>query len=303
MATGGLKVHFWGVRGSHGCPGPQFLKYGGNTPCVEVRSGDQRVIFDTGTGIIELGKQLAPLVTDGSLKKIFIFYSHYHHDHVQGLCFFQPIFNPEAEVFLFGAVKGDLGVRDVIAQYIASPLFPVDLEEFRSRKNFVDLPEDAEIVFSGDEPTVRPLESLARPLGPVSDFTVQTYHSNTHPSGGVQIYRVLFGDQCVVYATDTEGIEEGDPELIAFAGGADLLIHDTYYTPEDFHCPDMPKAGFGHGTVDMAIRVAKKARVRRLALFHHNVAYDDDKISEIEQQAQDAFPGSFAAREDEEVHI
>ena len=307
-AGAGLFVRFHGVRGSYPVPGPSTLRTGGNTPCVEVRAGGHLLILDAGTGIIPLGERLAgfgpetPHLEDPDQPiRCAILISHAHHDHLQGFPFFRPFYQRPNTVHLFGP-RCERPFADVLRETLSSPHFPVRLGDMPCRHPMADVGTGDRIVFPapGQDPVL-----LRTGEGPPAEGTVWVgiYRNPRHPDGGVLNYRIHHGDRSLVYATDTEGTPEGDGELAVFARGAGLLIHDAMYTDEEYADPHYSVRGYGHSTGAMAIAVARRAGVARLALFHHDPGRGDEAVSALEKAAQAAFPGAFAAREGLEVEI
>lgn len=271
-----MHVNFWGVRGSIASPGPDTARVGGNTSCVEVRCGDKRIILDAGTGLRALGQSMVAM---GQVDDLVVLLSHYHWDHIQGLPFFIPIYLPHASIEVLGGTLGDGNVRDALQTQMRSPSFPVDLKELPSRLATSELR-------SGDR--------IMR-----GDIQIRAQKLN-HP-GGVFGYRIDFGGSSVVYATDTEHYACVDPALVKLAEGADLLIYDAQYTPDEYvGAKGGSKVGWGHSTYVAACELAARAGVGQLALFHHDPCRTDAGIETIERAARERFSATFAAREGEE---
>ncbi len=262
-----LKVTFWGVRGSLATPGRSTAKYGGNTSCVEVTAGEDRIILDMGSGIAQLGKQLrgaAPLKAD-------VFLSHYHWDHILGLPFFGPAYDPRNELVIHGAPRLGKTVRDILAGQMINPYFPVSLAEMRAGLHFRSI-DDGGRVHIGE--------------------TVVIARELAHP-GGALGFRIEHGGSSVVYATDFEHGCGGDEALIDLARDTDLLIYDATYTVPEYRT----HVGWGHSTWAEGIRIAEAAGARKLVLFHHDPSHDDAAVDEILRQARARFPQTEAARE------
>lgn len=290
-----LYLRFWGVRGSYPTTGPNTRTFGGNTSCVEVMAGGHRFIFDAGTGIIPLGKEICH--TDSAHPTAYVFLSHTHIDHVMGLCFFEPLLTADARSFIYGPGNSRGALSRSLQQLTHSDLFPVSFDELKGKKEVHSLSGGELIRFRS--PGKRPLIER-NPAAPQQDAeapTISTLKSVAHPRYGVMLYRVHYRNKSLVYATDIEEKNGGYPEIIDFARGADLLIHDAQYLQSEYFSSSRPKKGWGHSTVKMAIEVARKARVKRLALFHHEPLHDDQVMRRIERQSRQAFAASVVSRE------
>jgi phosphoribosyl 1,2-cyclic phosphodiesterase len=267
-----MEVRFWGVRGSIAVSGPRYTRTGGNTTCVEVVHEGERLILDGGTGLRALGEAIgfAPV-------RATLLFSHLHWDHIQGVPFFTPAFHPASELTFAGVARESGTLREALALQMRPPQFPVGLDALRGARRFVDLT------------TREPLE-----IGPFRVRPLEQHHPD-----GVVAYRVEAGGRSLVFATDTEhGGGALDPGLVDLAEGADLLVHDAQYTPDEYEGRGgPPRRGWGHSMWTEAVDVARRAVVGRLALFHHDPGRDDDAVAVIEAEARRAFTGAFAARE------
>ena len=264
-----FSVRFWGVRGSIACSGPRTARYGGNTSSLEVRCGDRMLLFDAGTGIRYLGKTLEkspPLDVD-------LYFTHTHFDHVCGLPFFAPLFQPRNRFRLWAGHLGNgLNLRRVLSEFMMSPLFPVPPEVFKAGLEYRD--------FSAGE-TLRS-----------GDATIRTVALN-HPDGATG-YRVDYAGKSICYLTDTEHVPGApDRNLLALVKGADLVVYDSMYTDEEY--PSY--AGWGHSTWQEGVRLCKEAGAKRLVVFHHDPEHDDDMLDGIAAEVAKALPGSVVARE------
>lgn len=260
-------VRFWGVRGSVPTPGPATATVGGNTSCVEIRAGDDRIILDGGTGLRGLGDELAR----ASPVRASILFSHVHWDHIQGVPFFAPLFRSDAVVHLYGSPESET-LEDALTRQMTGPAFPVPLSSLPSRLIFHPVVPDAPLWIGAMRIWPRPLN---------------------HPNG-VFAYRIEAGDASIVYATDTEHYPDRiDDDLVDLARGADMLIYDAQYTPDRY----ADRVGWGHSTWLEGVRVARAAGVGRLVLFHHDPGSDDADVAAIEGEAAAALPGTIAARE------
>ncbi len=265
-----LKLKLWGVRGSIPTPVAQNLAYGGNTSCLEVRlPNDELFIFDAGTGIRELGLALKDNPAD-AVRDIHLFFTHYHWDHLQGLPFFGPLYNPKIAMTFYSTCYA-CALRESLAGQMVEPYFPVDFGAVSANKTFVN---------KGGLPVT------------IGDLTVRPFRLH-HPQGAAG-YRIESGGASIVYATDREhGHAELDAEIREHAQDADILIHDAQYTPEEF-----PRyKGYGHSTWEEAVAVARECNVKQLILFHHDPNHDDATVSAMVESARARFPNSLGARE------
>jgi len=304
-------LKFRGVRGSHPVPGHKTLKYGGNTSCVEIRANGNLLIFDAGTGIISLGDEMFTDHVNSSQHKhlrkpmrFTIFFSHTHHDHTQGFSFFKPVYQPSSVCYLFGPKIFQEELEHGLGKAMVSPYFPVELAELPSVKIIRSLKETECVIYPSKEANPQ-IVSILHDIKTIDSAPLKVYilKSLAHPNGGVYIYKVVYNNKKVVYATDIEGFLGGDRKLISFAYKADLLIHDSQYFHEDYISDIFPVQGFGHSTVQMATDVAKQAKVKKLALYHFDPSYDDNTIEKMEKIAQKEFPNTFAAYENLTIEI
>jgi ribonuclease BN (tRNA processing enzyme) len=303
-----FNLTFWGVRGSYPVPGPATVKFGGNSSCVQVDVLGHTIILDAGTGIIPLGQQLSKKwfslgdARHGKRLSLTHLVSHTHHDHLMGLPFFVPLYLPDASLSFFGpSVYGPITNGRTDLQYVMDMLmdqmfFPVDLAETASQKRFTTLkPLDQILLAEGAEPEVSNLQSGAKAVFR-DKVIISQYRSYAHPKNGTLVYKIQYAGKSIVYATDIEGYVSGDRKLIQFAKGADILIHDSQYT-EDQYGGAMTTQGYGHSTAEMACQVAKEAGVKQLFLFHHDPNHDDVAVAKKEERARTFFPNTFAAYE------
>src|SRR3954469_9572938 len=266
-----MAVRFWGVRGSVACPGPSTLRYGGNTPCVELICGQHTLIFDAGTGIRPLGTSL---VKGANGTGFDIFLSHGHIDHVVGLPFFAPLFVKDQLVRVWGGnLQAAGGVKQAVKKLMSFPFFPLQVDSLQARLEFHD--------FSAGD-TIAPRKGITMRTAPLN-----------HP-GGATGYRVDFNGSSVAYVTDIEiGAGPLYPALVDLIKGVSFLILDTTYTNDE-----LPShSGWGHSTWQQGIEVANAANVGQLCLFHHDPEHDDDMMDKIAAKAEALRPGTIVARE------
>jgi phosphoribosyl 1,2-cyclic phosphodiesterase len=270
-------IRFWGVRGNIPCPGSETVRYGGNTPCVEMRVGDTCFIFDGGTGLRVLGQSL---LSEMPLEA-YMFFTHAHWDHIQGFPFFVPAFIKGNCFHIYGATApSGYTLEQCLNDQMRHPNFPVPLQVMGADLKFYHL---------------EPGESVE-----IGDITVESAPLN-HPGKSVG-YRINWQGYAAAYITDTEHLRDRiDENVLHLARNADAIIYDATYTDEEYHTSDNStysnKVGWGHSTWQEAIKVAKAANVKRLILFHHAPTHDDEFLDRIGEEAAQQFPGSIMARE------
>ena len=303
----GFRVRFWGVRGSYPTPGASTVRYGGNTPCIEVTVGSWTIILDAGTGIIPLGRELMrrSRETRQPVEAVLLF-SHLHHDHTQGFPFFTPAFIPSTRLHLFGPDFLNSSPKVALATVMSPPYFPLHLSELNAWLSFATLREP-DLLAIGESVGGVALGSASDPvlMEDPDLIRIRVLRSYAHPNG-VLHYRIDWHDCSMVYATDTEGYVNGDRRLAHFAQGTQLLIHDAQYTDEHYlgMAAGLPNTqGYGHSTVGIAIQAAQVSGARQLVLFHHAPEYDDEQMDQIAAQADRLLPGTMVAREGLTLHL
>lgn len=254
-----MRAKIWGCRGSLAAPGPETVRYGGNTSCVQVDPSDGRMlVIDAGTGIRNLGVSLQ----GNHPARVDVLLTHLHLDHIEGLGFFGPVWDPNCEVHIWGPPSPGHSLRDRIAQYFSPPLFPVHIDELPSRIEFHDVPE------AGWE------------LGSVSIRAELVKHPG--PTLG---YRVEDGGKVLTYISDHEpalgvDLETVPPDWISgytLAERADVLLHDAQYTEEEYP----QRVGFGHSSIAHTVTFALIAKVQRLFMFHHDPLHSDAQLESM----------------------
>lgn len=251
-----MRARIWGCRGSLATPGHETIRYGGNTSCIEVALSDgSLVILDAGTGIRALGVSL-----DGQRpRRIDLLLTHLHLDHLEGLGFFLPLWEPATELHIWGPPSPIQTLAERIATYLSPPLFPVHLSDIPARLSFHDSPEGE------------------WQLGSATIVSQPIIHAG--PTVG---YRIEDGARSLAYLTDHEPALGADlrsvaPEWIsgyAVAARADVLIHDCQYTEEEY----VSRVGWGHSSTEHVATFADLAKVRRLLMYHHDPMHGDDQL-------------------------
>jgi phosphoribosyl 1,2-cyclic phosphodiesterase len=271
LANPAMIVRFWGVRGSIACPGPQTMRYGGNTACVEIRCGERLFIFDSGSGVRRLGDEL---IRGGKPLDFDLFYTHTHLDHCHGLPFFAPCYNAGNRIRVWaGHLKPDAGIQAVLGKMMSPPLFPVPIGIFNATLEFNDF-------------------SAGEELAPHPGTTLRTAPLN-HPNRATG-YRVEHGGKATAYITDTEHeLGRLDNNVLRLIDRADVMIYDCTYTDEEYPA----HKNWGHSTWQEGIRLANAAKVKTLVLFHHDPDHDDIFMDQVAAAAAKARPGTIVAHE------
>lgn len=264
-----MKVGLWGTRGSLASPGADTVRYGGNTSCVSIEGPEGTwLVLDAGTGIRNLGRELPP-----DLKRVDILLTHLHMDHLQGLPFFAPIRNPDIETHIWGPASTMLSLKARLQRYVSPPLFPVSVRDLAPRLCFHELSID---------------------MIEIGEFHI-TAQLVIHPNPTVG-YRIMLNDKAVTYLPDHEPMLGAhrfprSPEWTsgyALAAGADLLIHDTQYSPQEYK----DRIGFGHSNMVQAFEFAALADVKRFVPFHHDPTHSDDQLDQMILEAmREVTPG------------
>jgi len=294
MEESRFRIKIWGCRGSYPKPGKDTVIYGGNTTCYEVNIENCLLIFDAGTGIIALGQELDHKYhKTGKNITANMFFSHIHHDHLEGLLFFEPAYYKSTLINIFGPNTFSSTLVEVISKAMLPPYFPVEFSEMNSKKTVTEVADGDIIYFCPFEGIPKkPDESTKN-----SFIKVSVMRGYAHPKGGIFIYSVSWNGKKFVFSTDTEGYIDSDQRLIKFAHDADILVHDAQFTKEKYSDPKYPKQGWGHSTADMAVELANKANVKKLILTHHDPNDTDDMVIQKEKYAKTIFPEAECAME------
>lgn len=307
-----FKVKFRGVRGSYPLAKKEFLKYGGNTSCVEVHVGGHIILLDAGTGMIDAGNELmknyiASGVTaqDRTPIKATVLISHIHQDHILGFTFFKPLHVPNSVINVFGNVNYNESLSDELATLLFGKSFPVDLGDIAGNLNIRNLAETEGIILrEGEEiPIVKRIDNEEDAKVSGEDVLITCYRSYAHPQEGVIVYKITYKDKTLVYATDKESYKGGDRRLANFARNCNLLIHDAQYTTEDYLNSYLPKQGYGHSTFDMALECREQVKAEKLVFFHFDPSYDDEKLDLIKEQYKSLSDKAILAYEGLEIKL
>ena len=268
-----ISVVIYGCRGSIPVNGNDFDQFGGSTTCILItsKSATNIGIIDAGTGIRRLGREI---MNDAALreKPIFIAFTHFHWDHIQGLPFFEPAYVKGKKISLLalGRERPIDDLERVFSVPMQREYFPVQLADMGADFEFL-LPERDFYFFPN---------------------SVISAKKHEHP-GSAYSYRFVRGEKSIVICIDVEHGEDLDPSIVDFCRGADLLIHDAQYTPKEL----ANRRGWGHSSYEQAIECARLAKVKKLVLTHHDPDHDDFFLSEVEERCQELLPNCVLARE------
>lgn len=256
-----MEITFWGTRGSISSPGPDTLIYGGNTTCIEVTTVSGRtVVIDSGTGIRRLGDSL---ISRGKSLNFHLLMSHIHWDHLVGFPFFSPLFHENSHIVVDGWHKGIEGLKHVFSSDYLDGTWPLKFDDLKARFEHRQDLHNGRLVI-GD--------------------TIVEAHNLQHPQGGLG-FKFIEDSGTFVFLTDNELLDDGWngtclKDFVRFCRGADLLVHDSQYIPEDLEV----RRGWGHSDVVSVARLAKEAEVKRLVLFHHDPWRKDSDVSKMVEQ-------------------
>lgn len=260
-----MRIRLWGTRGTLPSPGPDTVRYGGNTSCVEIRGRDGTLlVLDAGTGIRRLGTAVEPETT-----RLDLLLTHLHTDHIQGLGFFRPLYQPDLEVHIWGPPSTTHDLRTRVARYLSPPFFPAHVRDLPCCVTFHDVP---------------------RGSFDIGGFQIKSdlvCHPN--PTFG---YRIAEDAVSIAYLSDHEpalGVQQfpGEPDWTSgfeLACGVNLLIHDAQFSDAEY----VERVGWGHSSISHAVAFAAATRVERLVTFHHDPTHDDLTLDRLAEQAREA---------------
>ena len=272
-----LQIKFYGVRGSISVSGPNYTEFGGNTTCFQIMASEsQRIgIVDAGTGIRKLGQDFLQMQTGQT--EIFIAFTHFHWDHIQGFPFFAPAYdkNYNIKILAKGGSPKHKCLRDIFAAQMQDTFFPVALDEMGAHFDFLLLDNNSQVF--------TPPDGI-----PVTVTAVQ----HNHP-GAAYSYRYDRDGHSVVFCTDIEHGNAIDENIVALARNADILIHDGQYAGDELPS----KKGWGHSSYEQAAEVAIRGNVKQLVITHHDPDHDDDYLRKAEKRCREIVPNSVFARE------
>lgn len=265
-----LATTFWGTRGSISTPGKNTQKYGGNTPCISIRYGDDAIVLDAGTGIRPLGQDIAAKISEAGPAPQHILLSHTHWDHIQGLPFFAPAYIPGCKLIIYGSPQKESFLASILKDQMDNNYFPVKMSELAAKIS------------------IREVSHQSLQIG---ELKISIQEQPCHPGGSVR-FKIEAGGKTVIYSTDVElnaiiTPETPSPEADKMAAeyrefitDADLLIADGQYTAEEYET----KKGWGHTSIPLLIQAAHEQHVKQLAVTHHDPDHSDSFIDKLEHQ-------------------
>lgn len=267
-----MVIRCWGSRGSIPVSGREYLKYGGDTTCMEIRTQDDEIIIiDAGTGIRRLGNRLI----SERRRHYSVIFTHAHWDHLLGFPFFRPIYAKDTSINMYGCPFAQKSIREMVSAAMAPPYFPVNLDEIHATISYHGICEETFAVGS----------------------VVVTPMLLSHPNQGIG-YKLIEGDKSFVFLTDNE-LTYKHPggrdcqEYVDFAAGVDLLIHDAEFTAEEYK----KTRTWGHSVYTDALNMAMAANAKQFGLFHLNQDRSDDEVDAMVQHCQTIVAGSNSTLE------
>lgn len=273
-----MKIKFYGTRGSIPVCDPHFIEYGGNTTCLFFEFDDGNMaICDAGTGIRQLGKDLLKRKPTIPNQELTIAFTHFHWDHIQGFPFFGPAYDPDFHIRIhaIGQGRNNINVPSLFRTQMQSAYFPVPLEKMGARFSF-EYMEGEKIIWKNK---------------------VITVLKHRHPGDAYSFRFDTENGKSFVFCTDIEHGLHIDPDIVALAKDADVLIHDAQFTPEQL----INRRGWGHSSWEQALKVAQLANAKQLYLTHHDPDHNDDFLELLEQICQERFPCCYLARDGMEI--
>ncbi len=296
-----MEITVFGSRGSHCTSGPQCNKYGGLTSCVCVKCKKFWIIFDAGMGLVDAGREI--LKDDSGIKNIFIFLSHLHNDHIEGINYFPPLYTGNYDVHISGFGESSDVLLDRISTTFSPPYFPLALGELKSQLETTCIGEDEVLVFDDEEGTVA-LRNVFRDPFVSGHFSVSNWYHPSHPRDGVLVFKLNYGGKMMIYASDLELYGGGrDRRVERLCKDADLVFHDAQYTDQQYYDPQYVVQGYGHSHHSAVIELAKRANIKQLRFYHHDPSATDELLDEVDAHLKTVNPAWGCAYAGERITL
>jgi phosphoribosyl 1,2-cyclic phosphodiesterase len=279
-SSSSARIKLWGTRGSIAVPGPETLRYGGNTACVELRTDDEIIVLDAGSGIRPLGVALKQEFKERPIN-LSLLITHAHWDHIQGFPFFKPAYDPKNKIRILGFDGAGATFREIMTEPMRSPFFPITMRELSAEMEITRLTEmkfslgkvDVHATFV-NHPGVCAGYRIFTSTGSVAFLPDhEPYEFFLHAAQG----KSLTSEQAKEIATNEHA------RLVQFLRSTDILVLDSQYTDKEYQS----HIGWGHGSVSSAVSLALEADVRTLLLFHHDPSHDDKTVETMVESARD----------------
>jgi len=274
-----MLLKFYGVRGSYPVPGNETVKYGGNTTCVtitkEINEKTIRIIIDSGSGIVKLGKDIMKNWKN-EVQPITMLFTHLHPDHTTEFPFFAPNYLPSTVLNLYGMQALKMHVGKILERNMLPPNFPIEYKDLKSQRNHFIIKDNSNFTIKYEKKDV------------FSIIAMQSF-APSHPQQGAIYYKITDCEKgsSVACIWDIESKIGGDKAVINFSKDCDVMIHDTQYTKDEYESGTMIVQGFGHSTYDMAIENAKQANIKKMLICTHFNPNHTDKILDQIQEKMD----------------
>jgi phosphoribosyl 1,2-cyclic phosphodiesterase len=280
-----LSVRFWGVRGSIACPGPDTVIYGGNTSCLEIRADERLIIIDLGTGVRGLGDRLLRQIPKNGPVDADIFITHTHWDHIMGFPVFGPIFVPTTKLRIRGPVNYEDGaLKKILSNKLSYDYWPVRLSELAAHIEFGQMKETTLDLGGGLTVTSKYLNHSILCLGYRFEYQGKSIVTAYDTEPFSNPFPTDRNDQSYDESAALEGAEtarEENERFLDFIKYADVLVYDSMYTEKEYRSS---KIGWGHSSLEEAIKNSRRARIKKLVCFHHDPGRTDKQLEAIERR-------------------
>ncbi len=296
-----MEIRVFGSRGSHCVSGAEFTRYGGLTPCVCVQCGKFWIVFDAGMGLVKAGEHI--LYDSTAAKTVFLFLSHLHNDHIEGINFFKPLYIGNYHVRFSGFGGSSDILLDRISTTFSPPYFPLALDELKSQLEITSISEEQVMVFDDNAGTYV-IRNVFTDEFIKGDFSISNWYHPSHPKDGSLVYKLNYGGKVLVYATDIELYGGGlDRRMERLCRNADMVFIDSQYTDEQYFDEGHVVQGYGHSYHSAVIRFGQAANIKKLRFFHHDPEATDDQLDAVDAALKKINPEWGCAYTGEILHL